>query len=495
MSLGILEMSSGTAESLVEVITEKLTAIASSMQSINAKNTTEKLVSSIKNTLSDKMNVNPAFNTLFENLRKEVLPKYCEKWDLMNAEEQKNVLEMGHFFCRMHLLVTFAEESNKVLMKFEEACLEGKSQHAFPKPGESGTCRLIRTACKAFPPRGHQAAGMPKLFDAYLTDSGNKNQLVTMEGNRFNIIFVNGGAVFYHQAHMKGFIMQLSERNNLMKAVYEDAENSVFVAGARALGIIGKLITGPLMRYIYGSGGNILELNPILQKLHTTLKMSLKMHLRYFKQMQLFDEELVSIKKDEIYKCLFMQQDEEMEILTQQALELICAGMLVTLERQAEEQLDGGSLSNPSDNLQLQASNVPQHNMASERDFALFDNLLRFRPNATLLCIEAIIMWVHNNPSKWLQSLPETLKDKYFKEARENYALIKGKLNERKQTIFKERKEKLERMAAEKKEKKPKMAIFGNLLQLLMRTLSTLRALTGWRQFKLNCSTCVMCLT
>ncbi len=127
MSLGILEMSSGTAESLVEAITEKLTAIASSMQSIDAKDTTEKLVSSIKNTLSDKTNVNPAFNTLFENLHKEVLPKYCEKWDLMNAEEQKNVLEMGHFFCRIHLLVNFAEESNKVLMKFEEACLEGKS--------------------------------------------------------------------------------------------------------------------------------------------------------------------------------------------------------------------------------------------------------------------------------------------------------------------------------------------------------------------------------
>ncbi len=298
---------------------------------------------------------------------------------------------------------------------------------------------------------------MPKLFDAYLIYSGNKNQLVTMEGNRFNIIFVNGGAVFYHQAHMKGFVMQLSERNNLMKAVYEDAENSVFVAGARALGIIGKLITGPLMRYIYGSDGNILELNPILQKLHTTLKDVAQNASPLLQAKAVFDEELVSIKKDEIYKCLFMQQDEEMEILTQQALELICAGMLVILERQAEEQLDGGSLSNPSDNLQLQASNVPQHNMASERDFALFDNQLRFRPSATLLCIEAIIMWVHNKPSKWLQSLPETLKDKYFEEARENYALIKGKLNERKQKMFKERKEKLERMAAEKKEKNQRL--------------------------------------
>ena len=80
MSLGILEMSSGTAESLVEAITEKLKAIANSVQSNDTNATIEKLVASINNTLSDKTNVDPTFNALFEDLRKNVLPKYCEKW-------------------------------------------------------------------------------------------------------------------------------------------------------------------------------------------------------------------------------------------------------------------------------------------------------------------------------------------------------------------------------------------------------------------------------
>ena len=207
------------------------------------------------------------------------------------------------------------------------------------------------------------------------------------------------------------------------------------------------------MRYIYGSGGNILDLNSILQQLHPALKDVAQNASPILEGKPVFNEELVCIKKDEIYKCLFTQQDEEMAILTQQALELICAGMLFILERQAEEQLEGGSLSSPSKELKIQISDVPQHNMASERDFALFDNLLRFRPNATVLCIEAIILWVHNKPVKWLQSLPEDVKDQYFKEARENHSLIKGKLNERKQKIFKERKEKLELIAAEKKER------------------------------------------
>lgn len=100
MSLGIVEMSSGTAESLVEAISEKLNAIANSVQSNDVKATTERLVASIKNTISDKTIVNPTFNALLDDLRKEVLPKYCEKWDSLNEEEQKKVLEMGHFFSR-----------------------------------------------------------------------------------------------------------------------------------------------------------------------------------------------------------------------------------------------------------------------------------------------------------------------------------------------------------------------------------------------------------
>ena len=77
---------------------------------------------------------------------------------------------MGNFFCKVHPLVTFAEEANKALLKFETACLQGKSKYTLRVAGEAGSTRLIRTACSAFQKRGHQAAGMTPYFAAYLSD-------------------------------------------------------------------------------------------------------------------------------------------------------------------------------------------------------------------------------------------------------------------------------------------------------------------------------------
>ena len=65
--------------------------------------------------------------------------------------------------------------------------------------------------------------------------------LIQLEGKRFNVIFFNGGAVYFHHNHFKDFINSKPSANRLM-AVLEDSNNEVFLAGARALGIISKLI-------------------------------------------------------------------------------------------------------------------------------------------------------------------------------------------------------------------------------------------------------------
>ena len=67
-------------------------------------------------------------------------------------------------------LITFAEECNKSLLKFETASLKGKIKFAYPQGGESGAVRLILTACSAFQRHGHQAAGMSTDFEVYLTE-------------------------------------------------------------------------------------------------------------------------------------------------------------------------------------------------------------------------------------------------------------------------------------------------------------------------------------
>ncbi len=139
----------------------------------------------------------------------------------------------------------FSEECNKILLNFKSAVLEGKSKFSLPKGGESGAVRLIRTACSAFQRRGHQAAGMSEDFAAYLSDIDRPMSLIQMEGNRFDVIFVNGGTIYFHRMDIRNFIEHKRAQNRPLKAVSEDMNNNVFLTGACALGIISKLITGP----------------------------------------------------------------------------------------------------------------------------------------------------------------------------------------------------------------------------------------------------------
>lgn len=58
---------------------------------------------------------------------------------------------------------------------------------------------------------------------------------------------------FYHRNHIKEFIevyFNKEDRNRLVSSVYNYVNNPVYLAGCRALGIIDKLLTGPLWRII-----------------------------------------------------------------------------------------------------------------------------------------------------------------------------------------------------------------------------------------------------
>ena len=88
---------------------------------------------------------------------------------------------------------------------------------------------------------------MSHYFNAFLHGLGLKKLLVQFEGNRFNVVFLNDGILYYHRRHMITILQTLAEKNQLANAVEEDLDMIVYLAGTRAQGIIGKLITGPLI--------------------------------------------------------------------------------------------------------------------------------------------------------------------------------------------------------------------------------------------------------
>ena len=358
LSVGLTELGAQDADTLLQCWKERMNEVASALdvdKKDNIEDTVNKLVASVKNTMSDHCATNGVFNELLKDLRAEVLPEIVEQWEALNDNEKTTLKDMGNFFWKVHPLVTFAEQANKALLKFETACLQGKSKYALPVAGEAGSTQLIRTACSAFQKRGHQAAGMTPYFAAYLSDLDAQIQLAQFEGNRFNIIFFNAGAVYYHRNHIVNFVENSAPtQNRLLSAVVEDIKNEVYLAGIRALGIVGKLITGPYFR-IVGEIDSILELNPHLHQLQISLQCYCQDASPLLEGENTFDLNVAPIDKSIVYDSLFEVDDQEFQILTQQALELICSALLLCLERQCEDQLPGGKYWSPDEKLTAQA--------------------------------------------------------------------------------------------------------------------------------------------
>ena len=460
ITIGLHEMGGSSTADVLKSFKDCVDELASTLEgsSVDAESkdaNIAKLVSSIKNTMSDQGAVNPCFNRELEIIRKDALPKAVDNWDVLSEQARAEIISMGNFYCKMHLLVNFATECDKTLKVFESICDETrKTNESGYQTNESGAARLVRTAVKALHPHGSEEAGVASHFQAYLDGKNKKLKRVSYRGNRFNILFYDSAALYFHRDDVLDFLNHWPNPNMLLKAVHNDIKNKSFLAGVRALGIIDKIITGPLWRRIEAVE-SILKVNNDLFQLKLSLEEGCKDATELMQGNGPFPESI--IHKDDLYEQLFGESgDEELDCLTQESLEILCHALLLILERQAADQLPGGKYwSEPgqpvSDKLQTQTSNVPTTNTVSERDFSVLDLLMRTKPNATVLAQEALTMWANNKTSEWLQNRSSTEKSDLLKEARENATKLKEKFETRKYEI-KEKKMEMLRKKQENEE-------------------------------------------
>ena len=94
-----MEIVIGDAQSVFESCSE---AIANLCDVIDNGDSTEinfaKLVSSIKNTMSDLGPLNPLFNSHLKLLRENLIPKVLGNWDDLSEVMKSQLGEMGEFF-------------------------------------------------------------------------------------------------------------------------------------------------------------------------------------------------------------------------------------------------------------------------------------------------------------------------------------------------------------------------------------------------------------
>ena len=75
------------------------------------------------------------------------------------------------------------------------------------KSGDSEVVRALRCICKVFAVGGDEKCGISLEFKTYLKRNDVKfPQLKPFHGNRFNIVFHNGGIAYYVREHIQTFL-------------------------------------------------------------------------------------------------------------------------------------------------------------------------------------------------------------------------------------------------------------------------------------------------
>ena len=329
-----------------------------------------------------------------QEYRSSVLPVIQQDWDTLTETQKKETCKLNNFFCGLHLLVNLADHSGAVIKEWEAT--QSGSSASCPganQPNECGTYRLIRTACKAFERHGSEQVGEAAGFQAFATTNGLTHiPLAKFRGNRFNIIFHNAAGIYFLAETMTAYLA-FSCGNRLLAAVKEDLLDPRFVTGCRAVGLFGKFVTAPMWRFLE-SDAPFTSVHSVYQEVETQLaRWSEDASELVDGTAKPFAAATITQPDVVLDKLLEPTQDDA---LVKGLLQLLAVAWHTYLHRVWEVQYEQGA-PDPE-----QTATVPKTNVVSERDFGQLDRLLRSKPNASMLAIEAQIMLANNRPLDWL---------------------------------------------------------------------------------------------
>ena len=139
------------------------------------------------------------------------------------------MIEMGTFACRMHLLLNLDPAANKALKTLDKMAAQGSNLYSL-RSDEPGTHRIARTAADLITRRGSQVAGKAVLWDAFLRGRSRTNKFETYHSHRMNITFYECAALFYHWDDVEDFLKDIPDENNLLKLVKFDIKEKLYRA-------------------------------------------------------------------------------------------------------------------------------------------------------------------------------------------------------------------------------------------------------------------------
>ena len=181
--------------------------------------------------------------------------------------------------------------------------------------------------------------------------------------------------------------------NQLLKAVSADLAVPEHLAGCKALGIINKVITGPLWRVLEDKDITILDMNGRFQTLLSCLdEWSVDASPVISGNAVVFDDFPPTV--DAIYECLFAPSDYD--DVVEEILTVLFGAFSSLLTCLVAEHLPDGKYDATDVSLIEETKSVPKTNTISERDSAQLDCFLREKPNASILSLEAMVLFCNN---------------------------------------------------------------------------------------------------
>ena len=298
--------------------------------------------------------------------------------------------------------------------------------------------------------------GVNLPWHTYLKTKHEKNLIMRFKHNRFNLVFSLALAVYHHRNRISEFLDEIhGTENDLLKAVSLDIKEDLFIAGLKAFGFISKFITGPLWKLLEESG-HILDMNKykvlvdFLQQGSTSVELITKFAVG---EETPFQTRLT----DDIATQSLLEENWFTEILYP-LLQALFLSMHELLNRMVADHLPGRKFFAPSEELIRETRSAMRHNKMPEFIFAQLDQLLRYRPNATLLTNESYLMYSHNKSRKWFAELPSEEKERLLEDCRKEGKVIRQQFKVRLQEIEAKRLEIQEHKRRHGGERKKKIA-------------------------------------
>ena len=364
-------MFSGTTQDTLDTFKEILEDLDTVHRELGCTEISLRIVSKLKNTMSDRDAAEKLFNQMFSEYRADILPEVFAGRSELCDKEKEQMTRMNNIFCGLHFLVVLADAAEATLKLWESVDLDNHKTNV-----TSGTQCHICTACKAF---GLSKLDVLHIF-VYIFEV--KEYIKFLFHN-----FVEIGLIFYLKSHMEDYLkFYHGPLNRLLQAVLSDLSVPKYIAGCKALGIIDKIVTGPLWHHLVHSGATILKMSSTYSKIHTLFEeWGQDAQCVIDRENGLIDDH--KCKNDIVAEKLFQPTSDD--LMVQELLQLLFKSLAFTAERLLSDHLLGGDYDSVADTVLIEETkSVPLTNVAPERDFATLDRLISHKPNATTTALK-----------------------------------------------------------------------------------------------------------